>query len=228
MCHLQDFEKTQQWYVLLNLNHVKTLKYNNLAVLNLTGIRNLSFGKKRKPTASQLTSSNNIRSSTNNLNISNTQLNESVCQDFELTTRGVTQNLLDVPDENNVETKKKKVNIKNVKNKKLKANQISHYVTIIVLGFYFIMTTIPYVILLSVQNNLTLKLNYYLMNGQDYLNDPLWIRYGRLRDINSFGKLFFVSNHSINFFFYLIFNQSFRANFFDIIRKTKQKIKSIF
>jgi hypothetical protein len=176
----------------------------------------LSFGRKKNQNISQLTS-------TNNLNKSSTQIDN----DFELTKHNVTQNLLDASE--NPETKKKiaNVNKKNVKNKKLKANQISHYITIIVLGFYFIMTTIPYVILLSIQNNLTLKLNYFLPKKEDYLNDPLWKYYGRLRDINSFGKLFFVSNHSINFFFYLIFNQSFRANFFDIFVKIKQKMKSL-
>ena len=122
----------------------------------------------------------------------------------------------------------KVIEVKSNRNVKIKANKISQYITIIVLGFYFILTTIPYVILLSLQNNLTLKLNYFLNSKSDYLNDSLWIRFGTLRDINSFGKLFFVSNHCINFFCYMIFNTNFRDTLAQVIRNIKNKIKSFF
>jgi hypothetical protein len=99
---------------------------------------------------------------------------------------------------------------------KLSVNQISHYITIIILGFYFILSTIPYAITLSLQNNLTLKLNYYLPSQQAYLADPMWIKYGTYREWVIVFKLFFVSNHCLNFFFYSLFNPLFRATFFQI------------
>ena len=95
-------------------------------------------------------------------------------------------------------------------------NQISHYITIVILGFYFILATIPYAITLSLQNNLTLKLNYHLESREAYLADPLWISYGQFREWASVFKLFFVSNHCINFFFYILFNPLFRSTFYQI------------
>lgn len=189
--------------------------YKIIQTSNKKGLQVLSFGKKIKK-----------------LDISNSNLKQSVlieeekCNKIEFTVK----NESDKADEQLLQSKVKlnKNDNKINANKKIKANQISHYITIIVLGFYFITTTIPYVILLSLQNNLTLKLNYHFLTKQDYLNDPLWIRYGTFRDINSFGKLFFVSNHSINFFFYCIFNQNFRHHFFQLFIKANRKIKSLF
>ena len=110
---------------------------------------------------------------------------------------------------------------------KIRLNQLSHYITIITLGFYFIVTTIPFGIILSLQNNITLKLNYLHLDKEDYLNDPLWLQYGRMRDNSSLCKLFFISNHCINFFFYLFFNPMFRNTMFDIIISVKTFLKSI-
>ena len=102
------------------------------------------------------------------------------------------------------------VNQASSKNKKVSLNQISHYVTIVALGFYFIIATIPYGIILSIQNNLTLRLNYQLQNRNDYLTDPLWVQFGQYRDYSALSKLLFVSNHCLNFFFYFVFNTMFR------------------
>lgn len=102
-----------------------------------------------------------------------------------------------------------------VKNK-IGMNQISHYTTIIMLGFFFILSTIPYAITLSLMNNHTLRLNYALASKEAYLNDPLWKQYGWLRDWVAVFKLFFTSNHCLNFFFYLTFNPLFRGTFLNI------------
>jgi hypothetical protein len=99
---------------------------------------------------------------------------------------------------------------------KLSVNQISHYVTIIILGFYFILSTIPYAITLSLQNNLTLRLNYHLPTQHAYLADPLWVAYGQYREWVIIFRLAFVSNHCLNFFFYMLFNPLFRATFVQI------------
>lgn len=197
---------------------------------NKTSIRVLSFSKRKYPKMSNSNVHLNRSRCTNDLNEETTRDN------IEFSVKNDTVNF-DLPNRQDElllqkpSTKQSdhtnNTNKKNI-NKKIKANQISHYITIIVLGFYFIATTIPYVILLSLQNNLTLKLNYFLSAKEDYLRDSLWRRYGTFRDINSFGKLFFVSNHCINFFFYFIFNQYFRANFFQLFSKTKRKIKSLF
>jgi hypothetical protein len=103
---------------------------------------------------------------------------------------------------------------------RISVNRISHYITIIVLGFYFILSTIPYGVMLSLQNNSTLKLNYYLEPCEIY-TDKLWLRYGLYRQLVAFTKLFFISNHCLNFFVYLLFNRMFRHVF-------KNSIFSIF
>jgi hypothetical protein len=99
----------------------------------------------------------------------------------------------------------------------ISVNQISHYITIIALGFYFIVTTIPYGLLLSYQNNLTLKLNYHLPSKEDYLSDSLWTRYGTYREYVALSRLFFVSNHCLNFFFYFLFNRMFRDTLVNLL-----------
>ncbi|RNA36854.1 hypothetical protein BpHYR1_025930 [Brachionus plicatilis] len=93
---------------------------------------------------------------------------------------------------------------------KISANQISHYITIIILGFYLIFSTIPYAILLSLQNNSTLYLNYELRSMEDYLSNKKWLNYGLYRECVVVAKLFFVSNHCFNFFLYFLFNRLFR------------------
>ena len=99
---------------------------------------------------------------------------------------------------------------------KLSVNQLSHYITIITVGFYFILSTIPFGIMLSIQNNLTLKLDYNLKTKQDYLSDPLWKTYGFFRECVAVTKLFFVSNHCFNFILYYLFNNLFRKTFHDL------------
>lgn len=102
------------------------------------------------------------------------------------------------------------------KSKRISVNQISHYVTIIILGFYFILSTIPYGVMLSFQNNVTLKLNYFLEKDEIF-RDPLWLRYGFYRQLAAITKVFFISNHCLNFFVYLLFNRVFRLTFIQII-----------
>ena len=102
---------------------------------------------------------------------------------------------------------------------KINVNQISHYVTIITLGFYFIVTTIPHGVLLTLSNNLTLKLNYFLASKEEYLSDPLWVKYGTYREFTALSKCFFVSNHCLNFFFYIVFNQMFRNTLLDLLKQ---------
>ena len=121
-----------------------------------------------------------------------------------------------------------KTNSFNKNNAKINVNQISHYVTIIALGFYFILSTIPYGILLSYQNNLTLRLNYYLMEKNDYLTDPIWLKFGNFREFTVVAKMFFVSNHVINFFFYLLFNRMFRIILFELLQKLFMPIRYLF
>jgi hypothetical protein len=96
--------------------------------------------------------------------------------------------------------------------KKMSVNRISHYITIIILGFYFILSTIPYGVMLTFQNNLTLKLNYFLEPEEIY-QDKLWLRYGNYRQLVACTKLFFISNHCLNFFVYFLFNRMFRHIF---------------
>jgi hypothetical protein len=108
---------------------------------------------------------------------------------------------------------------------KLSVNQLSHYITIIMVGFYFIFSTIPFGIMLSFQNNLTLRLDYNFQSKQEYLNDPLWTRYGLFREWVAVTKLFFVSNHCFNFFLYFLFNNLFRQTFYDLF---VVKIKNCF
>ena len=113
------------------------------------------------------------------------------------------------------------IKVTNIKNSILSVNQISHYITIITVGFYFILSTIPYGIMLSFQNNLTLKLNYQLNSKEDYFNDPLWIRYGHFREMVIVGKLFFISNHCFNFILYFLFNRLFRLTFYHLLADLK-------
>ena len=65
-----------------------------------SGLRKISFGRKKNLNISQVTS-------TNNLNKSTTQIDKMTCHDFELVKQNVTQNLLDAPEEENPESKKK-------------------------------------------------------------------------------------------------------------------------
>ena len=185
----------------------------------------LSFGKKKNEKKSDFTlSSNQLNKSSTVLSTEENPINKNILanqSEFLLEPPPLTTTIL-------AKRESKVIEVKSNRNVKIKANKISQYITIIVLGFYFILTTIPYVILLSLQNNLTLKLNYFLNSKSDYLNDSLWIRFGTLRDINSFGKLFFVSNHCINFFCYMIFNTNFRDTLAQVIRNIKNKIKSFF
>ena len=112
-----------------------------------------------------------------------------------------------------------------LKNLKLNFNKITHYITIITVGFYFIISTTTFGIMLSIQNNLTLKLNYELNTKEDYFRDPLWIKYGHLRDWVIVGKLFFISNHCFNFILYFLFNRLFRLTFYDLLTKFKRSFK---
>ena len=96
--------------------------------------------------------------------------------------------------------------------RKISVNRISHYISIIVLGFYFILSTIPYGVMLSLQNNSTLKLNYFLEPNEIY-KDKQWVRFGLYRQLVACTKLFFISNHCLNFFVYILFNHMFRHVF---------------
>ena len=98
----------------------------------------------------------------------------------------------------------------------LGVNQYSHYLTIVIVGFYFILSTIPYGIVLSLQNNLTLQLKYDLATRDAYLNDHAWIAYGHLREWAILFRIFFMSNHCFNFFLYVLFNRLFRRNMRDL------------
>lgn len=115
-----------------------------------------------------------------------------------------------------------KYRILNLKNTKLSVNQISHYITIIILGFYFIVTTIPYGILLSLQNHFTIDLNYNLKEADDYLNNILWRRYGQIKDVVAVAKLLFITNHCFNIFLYVLFNRLFRLTIIQIIYNLKK------
>lgn len=105
---------------------------------------------------------------------------------------------------------------------RLSVNQISHYITIIILGFYFILTTIPFAIVLSLQNDITLSLNYTLNSKQEYLNDSSWQSYAKLRDFVAFGRLFFISNHCFNFFLYFMFNRMFRYSIWQLLSNVRK------
>lgn len=107
---------------------------------------------------------------------------------------------------------------------KISLNQLSHYITIIALGFYFIITTIPFSIMLALMNKLTLKLNYHLPDQESYLNDETWIKYGHYRDYVMLFKLFFISNHCLNFFFYLLFNRQFSSTLIGLLVNCKNRI----
>ena len=113
---------------------------------------------------------------------------------------------------------------KNTKKSKLSFNQQSHYLTIVMVGFYFILSTIPYSIVLGLQNNLTLQLNYGLRGKNEYLSDPLWIKFGRLREWVAIFRIIFMSNHCFNFFLYLLFNRLFRKIFFDMVKNFVKRI----
>ena len=115
-----------------------------------------------------------------------------------------------------------KYRILNLKNTKLSMNQISHYITIIILGFYFIVTTIPYGILLSLQNDLTIDMNMNLESREAYLNDPLWKQHGRMRDIVCVVKFLFITNHCLNIFLYIVFNRLFRLTILQIALNLKK------
>lgn len=114
--------------------------------------------------------------------------------------------------------KRSSTSLRSIEQIKTTVNQISHYITIMIVGFYFILSTIPFGIMLSFQNNLTLKLDYNLNTKQDYLNDSLWIRYGRLREWVFVTKIFFISNHCLNFFLYFFFNELFRQTLYDLFK----------
>jgi hypothetical protein len=116
------------------------------------------------------------------------------------------------------------IDYKTSRKMKMSVNQISHYVTIIILGFYFILSTVPYGVLLTFQNNLTLKLNYYLDPDEIY-KDRYWVNYGNFRQLVACAKVFFTSNHSLNFFVYLLFNKAFRLSFFTLIYRFKNLFK---
>ncbi len=106
---------------------------------------------------------------------------------------------------------------KNSQQIKFSVNQVSHYITIIIVGFYFIFSTIPYGIILSFQNNLTLDLNYFLETKSDYLNNPVWKTFGIFREWVIIFRILFISNHVFNLFLYLLFNRLFRKTLFDVI-----------
>ena len=107
---------------------------------------------------------------------------------------------------------------------KMSFNQLSHYITLIVLGFYFIITTIPFSIVLAFTNQLTLKLNYYLPDQESYLSDETWITYGQFRDLVMLFKLFFISNHCLNFLFYLTFNRLFRRTLVRLLNLNNKSV----
>lgn len=107
----------------------------------------------------------------------------------------------------------------------LKVNQISHYIMIMILGFYFILSTIPYAISISLLNLQSIRLNECLQTREDYLRDPEWIRYARLGELMAIFRILFTSNHCINFFFYMVFNSQFRRELIkslSIYRKQRQ------
>ena len=99
-------------------------------------------------------------------------------------------------------------------NSRLSVNKLSHRFTIVLVGFYFMLSTLPYGVLLSLQNNLTFKLNYSLSSIADYLSDYLWIEFGQLRELVLIFKIFFIANHCFSFFVYLFFNRMFRQMIF--------------
>ena len=110
---------------------------------------------------------------------------------------------------------------------RLSVNQVSHYLTIIIVGFYFILSTIPYGIILTFQNNLTLNLNYVLDSRNDYLNDPLWIRFGIFREWVIIFRILFISNHCFNFFLYVLFNRVFRKTLFGLFKHVSDLIQEL-
>ena len=93
--------------------------------------------------------------------------------------------------------------------------KMSHYLTILAVGFFFILSTLPYCILLTLKNNLAFTLDYSMLSLADYLSDPGWIMYGRLRDWVSFLKIIFMSNHCFNLFVYFLFDRVFRQRLCD-------------
>ncbi|CAF0806779.1 unnamed protein product [Brachionus calyciflorus] len=152
-------------------------------------------------------------------------------KDFSLNYKMKCDNCKNIPinpiieDRSSINSKRRSIIFNlNRNNSKLSVNQISHYITIIILGFYLIFSTIPYAILLSLQNNSTLYLNYKLVSLEDYLNNLSWIKHGLLRDCAAVAKLFFELNHCFNFFLYFLFNRLFRITFIQQIVKIKSFI----
>ena len=79
------------------------------------------------------------------------------------------------------------------------------------------MTLCHFVFILSFQNNLTLDLNYFLETKSDYLNNPVWKKFGIFREWVIIFRILFISNHVFNLFLYLLFNRLFRKTLFDVI-----------
>ena len=96
------------------------------------------------------------------------------------------------------------------KSKLARVCECSHYLTVLMVGFFFLFSTVPYGIVVSLQNNLAFQLNYALGSMSEYLRDPAWIRFGHLRERAILFKVLFMSNHCFNLFIYLIFNRHFR------------------
>jgi len=117
---------------------------------------------------------------------------------------------------------------KNTQQKKLSVNQVSHYLTIIIVGFYFILSTIPYGIILTFQNSLTLNLNYFLETKSDYLSNQLWVRFGIFREWVIIFRILFISNHCFNFFLYLLFNRLFRKTLFNIFKHVSKAFQEFY
>ena len=110
---------------------------------------------------------------------------------------------------------------KNQKNSKLSLIQLTHCLSILFVGFIFILSTMPYGIALSKQNNITFSLNYALNNLGDYLTDSMWIKFGQLKEWVVFFKIFFILYHCFNFFVYLVFHRLFRKIICDFFKKFK-------
>jgi hypothetical protein len=93
--------------------------------------------------------------------------------------------------------------------------QKSHYVTIIIIGLWLLITSVPYY---------TLKCIFWLIRLKVYDSADHWPNYERVQGLFS---VLFNSNHSINIIIYILFHKCFRRAALDLIKLNNFKINRL-
>jgi hypothetical protein len=89
----------------------------------------------------------------------------------------------------------------------LTATQKSHYSTIIIIGFWLLITSVPYY---------TFRVIFWISRLKVFQQNDLFFNSNH-GYIQAMVSVLFNSNHSINIFIYVLFHRCFRSSFFNLI-----------